>query len=265
MEESLHVIKRVFENDAHIAFIDLLGIRNLYKNLETEVQAETILNTLLLDFKNSFSDYFKKDELRGDFFDVSIFSDTIIISQRKNIPNIAERFIEFSLGYQAHLLSSKKILCRTIITKDSFFSYKLVNANEKNILGSQHTSVSLCGGRGIQYAHDAMVGLPHGVYLTETLLNALNAEQQQRAIPVINENLFFIKQKFNIYEYIPPETSELLIENSEAGKTEIENSLITAYPNEKALNKILPWVLVHLEKENKITRETTFAHPGSSS
>jgi hypothetical protein len=199
MEYRFSIIKRVFENNSLIAFIDLLGTRKLYGSpLATEQQAKKTLWVLLGQFDICFPKYFQEDEIEQNF-DVSIFADSIIVSQRKSTPNIVERLVDFSLGYQVDLLL-KEAPTRTIIIRDSFFSFKMIDASRQSILGSPYTNISLCGGRGIRYAHDTQEGLPIGVYVAKTIKSNLSARQKERLIPVRNdEDLFFTVLGCQVY------------------------------------------------------------------
>jgi hypothetical protein len=93
---SFGAIKHSFENnDALIAFIDLLGIRQLYKNGMTEDQANKILYTLVSEFNIIFSDrdHFTTEEIKNGHFDVSIYADSIVISQRLTTARFIERIV----------------------------------------------------------------------------------------------------------------------------------------------------------------------------
>ncbi|MGA3207963.1 MAG: hypothetical protein ABSE05_09055 [Syntrophales bacterium] len=252
MEHRFNIIKRVFENDALIVFIDLLGTRKFYETGLAEQQAQKILRSLLSQFAISFSKHFKKDEIEQSF-DVSIFADSIVASPRKSISNIVERLVDFSLSYQA-ALHLKKVYSRATIVKDTFFSFKMTDPSPKSILGSRYTSISLCGGKGIKLAHDSLEGLPIGVYVTEGIKNDLSAEQKKRAIPVKDESLLFIKQKWNIVNFLPAEAVDLLTKNPNAQRKTIRHSLKASHPDEEALEKLSQWVYVHLGRQNKIIR-----------
>jgi hypothetical protein len=248
------IIKRVFENDSLIAFIDLLGTRKLYgSTLGTEQQAKKTLWVLLGQFDICFSKYFREDEIEQNF-DVSIFADSIVVSQRKNTPNLVERLVDFSLGYQADLLL-KEVPTRTTIIRDRFFSFKMIDPSRQSILGSRYTNISLCGGRGIKYAHNTQEGLPIGVYVAKTIKNGLSAKQKERLIPVRNdEGLFFIKQKHDVFNFLPDEAVDLLTKKPSAGIKAIRHSLKASHLDEDAVKKLLPWVLVHLGRKNEIVR-----------
>jgi hypothetical protein len=134
-------------------------------------------------------------------------------------------------------------------------------ASKASILGSQYTTISLCGGRGIKLAHDSQEGLPLGVYVSERIVNDLTAEQQKRAVPVKDDRkLFFIKQKHDVLAFLfslSEKTFLLLNNNPDASTTAIRRSLKPSHPEKEALNKLLPWVLVHLGRQNEIHRRTS--------
>lgn len=252
MNYRFKIIKRTFEKDSLVIFIDLLGTTKLYgSTLQTEQQAEKALSALLEQFDINFSKYFEEKELK-DSFDISIFADSIVISQRKNIPNIVERLVDFSLGYQISLLSMA-VPTRTIIAIDSFFSFKLIDPSKKSILGSQCTSVSLCGGRGVISAHKRQKGLPIGVYVDNILKTKLNAEQKKGIIPIMaDDNLSFIKQKHNILNILPDDTLSLLVNNSNASIKAIRHSLEASQQDKEAIEKFLPWILIHLGRKKYV-------------
>lgn len=253
MEYRFCIIKREFENDALIAFIDLLGTRKLYESTLAEEHANKTLNDLLKKFDIKFSEHFPAREIKQNF-DVSIFADSIVISERKKTPKIVERLVDFLLNYQEDLLLNSHSPSRAILTKDSFFSFKITGASTKSILGSQYTNISLCGGRGIKFAHDCLKGLPIGVYVTARIEKDLNAEQRTRVIPVKDEKLSFIKKKTDVIPFLPDATLELLIKKPDAGLKAIMDSLKTSFPDQDAFEKRAPWILVHLGKENEIIR-----------
>lgn len=250
------ITKRVFENEAVIVFIDLLGTRAFYDTGLTEQQAQKTLWTLLGQFDISFSKYFRQDEIEKNF-DVSIFADSIVVSQRKGKFTDTERLLDFSLGYQADLLL-KGVLSRATVVKDSFFSFKISDTSNLSILGSRYTTTSLCGGRGIKFAHDSQEGLPLGVYVSERNMNDLTTDQRSRAVPVKDDGkLFFIKQNHDVLAFLSSlseRTFRLLINNPDANTIAIRRSLKTSHPEKEALKKLLPWILVHLGRQNEIHR-----------
>lgn len=243
------IIKREYENDALIAFIDLLGTRKLYGTTLAEDQANKILSVLLGEFDIKFSEHFKEEEIKENF-DVSIFADSIAISERISTSKIIERLVDFLLDYQEDLLLNFDSPSRAILTRDSFFSFKITDATTESILGSQYTNISLCGGRGVKFAHDCLEGLPIGVYVTDIIEKELNTEQKTRVIPVKDEELSFIKKKTPIMPYLPYETLGLISKDSNT----IKESLKRAIPDKDAFKKKAPWILVHLGKENEIIR-----------
>lgn len=134
-------------------------------------------------------------------------------------------------------------------------------ASKASILGSQYTTISLCGGRGIKLAHHSQEGLPLGVYVSDRIVNDLTAEQQQRAVPVKDDRkLLFIKQKHDVLAFLPylsEKTFLLLSKNPDASTTAIRRSLKTSHPKKDEVKKLLPWVLVHLGRQNEIHRRTS--------
>jgi hypothetical protein len=259
MSEHFSVRKRVFENDAVVVFIDLLGTRAFYDTGLTEHQAQSTLWKLLSKFGNSFSKHFGPNEIEQNF-DVSIFADSIVVSQRKGNSTIVERMVNFLLDYQADLLQMG-VLSRATIVRDSFFSLKISGASKASILGSEYTTISLCGGRGIRLAHDSQEGLPLGVYVSERIVNDLTVEQQKRAIPIKDDRKwFFIKQKHDLLafmDFLSEKTFRLLNKNPDASTTAIRRALKTSHPEKEALKKLMPWVLVHLGRQNEIHRRTS--------
>jgi len=250
------ITKRIYDDDALIAFMDLLGTRKKYEETLSNDQAETFLNGLLGEFDIKFSEHFLASEIEDKNFDISIFADSIIISERLQTERFVERLVDFLLDYQDDLyLNCNHQQSRSIITRDSFFSLKLKNVSDDSILSQQcNTSISLCGGKGIKFANDKLKGLPMGVYISANVVKCLSAEQQKRLVPVKDEDLFFIKKKTSIFPYLPDETCSLL-GISGAGLEAIKASLNVLSPDKDALRKIKPWILVHLEMQNEIIRE----------
>jgi len=269
---------RYFEDGGVVAFIDLLGTRELYDNTLAKDQASAIADALLGQFDITFSRHFRVQEFE-DNFDISIFADSIAISPRKRTPESVEPLVEFLLDYQGDLL----IECeppepsRAICTNGSFFSLRLENPSDQSILCSQHTTISLCGGGSVRFAHDCLKGLPIGVYVTDRIRENLSAEQRARLVPVRSEgekdSLSFIKRKDGIDHFIPSATRELLSKKPEAGRRAVmdsiratpqdqnlwkrlqqRHSLRAYFTNEDALDKWASWIWVHLGKENEIIR-----------
>ena len=214
MSHRFNIIKREYDNDALIAFIDLLGTRKLYENTPTENQANKVLYALLGEFDIKFSDYFSAEE-RKENFDVSIFADSIVISERLSTSNIIERLVDFLLSYQESILGNFDSPSRAILIKDSFFSFKINNITTESILGSPYTTISLCGGKGVRIADKCLKGLPIGVYVTDNIKKDLSADQQSRGIPVRGEALSFIKKTTTIMHYIPNDTLALVTKDRE--------------------------------------------------
>jgi hypothetical protein len=225
----------------------------------TEQQAKRTVWTLLAQFDLSVSKHFRQEEI-GQNFDVSVFADSIVICQRNGNSDMVERLVDFSLGYQGDILL-KGVPSRATIVRDSFFSLKMSGASKTSILGSQYTTISLCGGRGIKLAHDTQEGLPLGVYVSEQIMKDLTQEQQKRAVPVKgNRKLFFIKQEHDVLAFLlnlSEKTFLLLSNNPDASTIAIRRSLKTSHPEKQALEKLLPWVLVHLGRENEIHSRTS--------
>ncbi len=253
MDYRFSITKREFENDALIAFIDLLGTRKLYESTSAEKQAQKALSDLLDKFDIKFSEYFSEEEIKQNF-DISIFADSIVISERKTTQKVIERLVDFLLDYQEDLLLNNNSPSRAILFKDSFFSFKITGASTKSILGSPYTNISLCGGRGIKFAHDCLKGLPIGVYVTDNIKKDLNTEQRTRLIPVKNETLSFVKKKTGIEHFLPNTTLDILIKGTNIRRKTIIDSLRTSFSDKDAFEKMAPWILVHLEKENEIIR-----------
>jgi hypothetical protein len=251
MGHRFDITKRTHKSDAIVLFIDLLGTSALWENaLAVENQAERILWTLLGKFDIVFSDNFNEKEIVNSF-DISIFTDTIVISQRLKLPNIVERLVNFATNYHVQL-HHNNIASQAIIVKDSFFSIKLNNVSKESILGSNYTSVSLCGGKGLISAHNRLKGMPIGVYLDSSLKSSLSQEQDKMLVLIKEDiNTLFLKCKTNIYELLPEETLNLLLKRSGASNKDIKSSLVASGMGEDKIKKYLPWLLVHL-RDNKI-------------
>jgi hypothetical protein len=243
--------KRVWEDEAPIAFIDLLGTRKLSKNTATEKHAQKILYGLLNRFDIKFAEHFGRMEQN---FDVSIFGDSIVICEWKRTPEIVELLVNFLLSYQADLFLNLGLPSRAVVIKDCFWSFKLTGASSESILGSPYTSVSLSGGRSIE-VHDYLRGLPMGVYVAKQIEKDLTTEQKERVIPIRNRDLIFIKQKPNILNFLLgkyEKTYLLLSRNSNANNKAIRNSLKACDSDKDALDKLSPWISLHHGTQKEI-------------
>lgn len=249
MSHRFTIIKREYEDNALIAFIDLLGTRKLYETMMTEDQANKVLYVLLGEFDIKFSEYFTEKE-RKENFDVSIFADSIVISERLSTSNVIERLVDFLLAYQESILGNFESPSRAIIIKDSFFSFKLKDITSESILGSPYTTISLCGGKGVRFADKYISGLPIGVYVTDIIKKNLSDDQKSRVVPVQGESLCFIKKTTPIMPYIPDDTLDYVTKDREV----ILESLKKTIPDKDSFEKMAPWILVHLEKQNEIVR-----------
>jgi hypothetical protein len=277
--------RRVHEDDATVAFIDLLGTRRLYEEstLPTVEQAKKLFHDLVQRFDSKFCECFRSKEALPSF-DISIFADSIAICVRKRTAGIVEQIVEFLLEYQIGLIVNRLSPSRAVVMRDSFFSFKIMRASEQSVLGSPYTSVSLCGGRAIKRAHDCLEGLPIGVYVTEQIIPDLTTEQQKRIVPVKHTNrypdLSFVKARESIERYLPLQTANLLHTKPEARRTEITESIRAAFRDldasagpaaalglrqpwdvlrpcvqgQDALDKWMPWIVAHLGKDNEIAR-----------
>ncbi|MGA2517793.1 MAG: hypothetical protein ABSG44_14745 [Thermodesulfobacteriota bacterium] len=254
MAHVFDVIKRTFDDNAIVLFIDLLGTRTYWKSATpTEDQALTTIQALLGDFDIVFTKHFNQEE-RKDSFDVSIYTDSIVISQRKDVTNIIDRITKLALSYQLCLLQ-KDEMSRAIILKDAFFSFKMGKISDESILGSRYTSISLCGGRGIISAHEREAGLPIGVYVDNCFLPHLSDEFKNRIVSIKQDSsLYFVKQKVDILSLLPENTQKLLLNKPKASIKTIRHSLMASLKDNMKVDKFLPWILVHLGKDNEISR-----------
>ena len=246
-----------FENEAIVAFIDLLGTRKFYKSqLPTSEQAMEIYRTLVGEFDIKFSEHFPQNEFK-EKFNIHIFGDSIVISPRMKIADIVRRLVDFLLEYQASLLLNFKTKSMAIVTMNSFFSLKINRASKESILDSPYTNISMCGGMGV-IVDEIIKGLPVGVYITKRILDDLGSEQKKRVIPVrLEEDLFFIKQENELgfaCHLLPRETLDILSRNPNASRKSIVNTLEASCSDKEILNKVLPLILIHLGKENEIIR-----------
>ena len=278
-----NVVKRVYGDDAIVVFIDLLGTRSLYEGpLPVDDQAETIFRDLISRFDRWFRKSFSVHE-RERTFAVSIFGDSIVICTKGENANIVKELLDFLLEYQEDLLVNGSSPNRVILTRDSFFSFKITDADPESILKSPHTSISLCGGKVIALADRWLKGLPIGIYVTQNV--ELDLTTQERIVPVAHTDAYpdlsFVKMKQGIETYLPVETCCLLRDKPTAGSAEIINSIKMAFQdedtrgpqlrrlgmkwgwdvlrdpiqNEKEFDsKWVPWILAHLGKENQIVR-----------
>jgi hypothetical protein len=261
-----------------------MGTKRFYEGqLPIQDQAEKILRNLLSGFDVVFCRHFNSQEIQ-QCFDVNIFGDSIVISPRKEIPDIIGRIIEFLLDYQENLIVNHCLPSRAVIIRGSYFSLKILGASDRSILGTSNTSVALCGGKSISFANTCFKGLPIGLYVTPEIESELSTEHQVRSLPVRHidkfPDLFFIKLKKGIDCYLPPETKSLLDRNPNVSNLDVLNSIrasqkysmsgVTtkriglkqpwevfepAIEDQDALNeKWIPWILANLGRLKDITR-----------
>lgn len=258
MKPRFSLLKRTTSKLGLLVFIDLLGTSCFWKSNSTvEEQVERTYKTLISAFDIVFCESFPND-IRSSF-DISIFADSICISERKKIANVMNQMVSFCQRFQMDLLLNCKIQSRIAIVRSSFFSLKVQNASNKSIIGSRFTSVSLCGGRGLIEAHEIQAGLPMGVYCKSELKKELDAERLKQLVPIKDDNsLYFLKNELSenaAIPNLPSETIELLSKNPRVKRSEIVNSIKDSVMNPKAIEKILPWLLVHLGIERRIIRK----------
>jgi hypothetical protein len=265
--------------------MDLLGTRRLYESeLPVESQAKSIFRDLVQELDGKFCDHFTTQEIEHTF-DVSIFGDSLVIVPRRKDSDIVRRLVDFLLDYQGSLLFKHGSPSRAILTRDAFFSLKVPRASKQSILGSEYTSISLCGGRGIGCMHNWLEGLPIGVYMARRMEPELTAEQRARIVPVKHidgyADLCFIRRAEAIDPFLPPTTCDLLREKPGAGREAIMHSiraafenqcpsdkwawfdrlrpwayLKTAFRDEETWDRWGPWVLVHLGKQHEVVRSS---------
>lgn len=258
-----------FEDNATLAYLDLCGIRSFYKkSVSTKAQARIIYTALLEIFSEKYFDVFKDRD--KDLFNINIYADSIMICQRLKEERSVERLIEFLLSYQLALIQknlptpeNKRILSRALVVRDSFFYLNVKSATSNSILNSEHTHISLCGGRGLVSVDEMLKGLPAGVYVSKNLVGELSNEQQRRRLKVKDDKYFFIKQDEQItidllFSILNDKTINELILEEITNLTEgyIERILKKSGYENEAVKKLVPWFSANLGKRAIIERET---------
>lgn len=268
MDIPLELIKGVYEKNATLAYFDLCGIKSFYKNIRisSEAKAMHIFKSLLIDFDNEFSEYFKAGP--KDCFNINIYADSIIICQRPQtkINSYLEKMVTFLLSYQL-LLFQRKIISRVLLDKNSFFYFHVKSAPPDSIFSSQATNISLCGGRGLAVADEILNGLPLGVYVTKKVINELADNQRRKKLKVQGGDLFFIRQKKQIaldmliHHLREPDLDNLLkkikTEKTTFNPTEknIEGLLKKSGFKDEEIKKTVPWFLANLGNRKTIERK----------
>ena len=258
-----------FEDNATLAYLDLCGIRSFYKkSVSTKAQARIIYTALLEIFSEKYFDVFKDGD--KDLFNINIYADSIMICQRLKAERSVERLIEFLLSYQLALIQknlptpeNNRILSRALVVRDSFFYLNVKSATSNSILNSEHTHISLCGGRGLVSVDEMLKGLPAGVYVSKNLVGELSNEQQRRRLKVKDDKYFFIKQDEQItidllFSILNDKTINELILEEITNLTEgyIERILKKSGYENEAVKKLVPWFSANLGKRAIIERET---------
>lgn len=256
-----------FEDNATLAYLDLCGIRSFYKkSVSTKAQARIIYTALLEIFSEKYFDVFKDGD--KDLFNINIYADSIMICQRLKAERSVERLIEFLLSYQLALIQknlptpeNNRILSRALVVRDSFFYLNVKSATSNSILNSEHTHISLCGGRGLISVDEMFKGLPAGVYVSENLVGELSNEQQRRRLKVKGDKYFFINQDEQItidllFSMLNDETINELILEEITNLTEgyIERILKKSGYENEAVKKLVPWFSANLGKRAIIER-----------
>jgi hypothetical protein len=253
----------VYTNDeALLAYIDLLGTTDLYKSKEVPLKnvTEVLYSSLLEKFFEDFQNTFKASEIR-DHFHVNIYSDSIMICQRKKTINVVDRLTEVLLRFQANLLFNLgnsvrlrdsdydiPVPSRILMGRGRYFSMALKAYRNRSILGSKFTSVSLCGGHGMVDADNKLKGLPIGLYAHKDILRQ-STIQRARKIKA-PDNLFFIKQDPDYIDFLLmfPERASL----RDLVKEVLDRSLIRG---KEAKSKLEQWVSAHEGNLHFIDRE----------
>lgn len=256
-----------FEDNATLAYLDLCGIRSFYKkSVSTKAQARIIYTALLEIFSEKYFAVFKDGD--KDLFNINIYADSIMICQRLKAERSVERLIEFLLSYQLALIQknlptpeNNRILSRALVVRDSFFYLNVKSATSNSILNSEHTHISLCGGRGLISVDEMFKGLPAGVYVSENLVGELSNEQQRRRLKVKGDKYFFINQDEQItidllFSMLNDETINELILEEITNLTEgyIERILKKSGYENEAVKKLVPWFSANLGKRAIIER-----------
>ena len=257
-----------FEDNATLAYLDLCGIRSFYKkSVSTKAQARIIYKALLEIFSEKYFHVFK--DRNKHLFNINIYADSIMICQRLKTERSVERLVDFLLSYQIALIQknlqtpeNNRILSRALVVRDSFFYLNVKSATSNSILNSEHTHISLCGGRGLILMDEMLKGLPIGVYVSENLAGKLSNEQQRGKLQVKDDKLFFIKHDEQIttdllFSMLNDETIKELEREERFNLTEesIERILKKSGYEDAAVKKLVPWFSANLGKRAIIERE----------
>ena len=268
MNSPLEITRGIYEKSANLAYFDLCGIKSLYKNrrIPNETKSIKIFKSLLIDFDDEFTNYFKKET--KDCFNINIYADSIIICQRPQarINNFFERMVDFFLLYQ-FLLFQNRIISRALLDRDSFFYFHVKSAPPDSILSSQMTNISLCGGKGLAVMDEILKGLPLGVYVSKNIIKELSANQRRRILKVQCSHLFFIRQEKQkaqnmLHHHLSEPLLGSLLKKSQKGKKTLnptEEDIVSFLKKsgfkDEEIKKSAPWFLVNLGIRKTIERE----------
>jgi len=193
-------IRTYYQNDAFLAYIDLLGTSILYKEnmAPLQKQAERLFRSLIAHFDTEFENMIGKDN--RVHFNVNIYADSIMIYLKSNEDHLVVKLIQFLLKFQWVLIFEQDseigpVPFMALIDQQPFFSIRVESPEEWSIMQPEFTTCSLCGGKGLIKMDEKLKKLPVGVYISGKIKDRLSDKVlQERCVPVKGDDLYFIKQ-----------------------------------------------------------------------
>ncbi len=192
-------VKLVTNNDALIAYVDLLGTTSLYLDTRITVKkkAETIYGGLLDSFLDVYKNSFDQEEISEHFY-INIYADSILISLRKKDKEGARKMLNLLMSLQLKLAFGEEtggitIPSRAILSRGEYFALHLIKSSSE-MFNPENTSISICGGKGMVDLDKKLEGLPVGVYVTPDVLSDIIDSEFKSTVKVRREKLFFVAQ-----------------------------------------------------------------------
>ncbi|KKM13352.1 hypothetical protein LCGC14_1717090 [marine sediment metagenome] len=269
MDKTLKM-KLATNEDALIAYVDLIGIKSLYmdKTIPIKKKAETIYDGLFNTFLDAYKNSFNQKEI-ADHFYINIYADSILISLRKKDRNGAGKMLNLLMSLQLKLAFGEEtggvtIPSRAILSRGEYFSIHIIK-HSSAMFNPENTSVSICGGKGMVDLDKKLLGLPVGVYVAPDIFSGIKASEYTSSVKVKGEKLLYIlhpQDDINTLLSIadlrwslrksPKEHTTL----KDAIREGLENGGLTKPFNRKATrDKWYPWIDAHDKRIDMIKRQ----------
>ena len=244
--------KWITGEDNLLAFLDLLGTKEFYRNHDLNQQLERI-SQLISAILGGLENRFKEPE-RKQFLYVHMYGDSIVIAEKKKgaIANCADKLIQLMLDVQyTGLINSPHILSRSLVRRGPY--YGMICGNDQAALENLYWNFSLVGGSALVEMDKAQLcGLPMGTYIDSSIARETQIEEN-RFIAVDNNRLRFVK---------PTAGFDFLRSTLDGPKNigDWVNQLLAESGNDKAFRKkLLPWGDAIQGKLKLIRRETSIS------